>query len=130
MATKIYSVVKNGETLEELKTLTAAKKLADTEGAEVFSDGKCVYKGVTENVTVEPVVAEKPKQPETMEPEVQQYRLKAFMNVRQKPDINSTVLSTKPEGTVVRVLGIENDWLHLTDHTYILYKDGQFAEKV
>ncbi len=35
---KIYTVVKDGETLEELKTLTAAKKLADIpEGEERIS---------------------------------------------------------------------------------------------
>ena len=31
---KTYTVVKDGETLKELKTLAAAKKLADAEGAE------------------------------------------------------------------------------------------------
>ena len=45
MANKTYIVVKDGEELKELKSLTAAKKLADTEGAEVFCDGKCVYQG-------------------------------------------------------------------------------------
>ena len=33
---KIYIVMKNGEEMERLNTLTAAKKLADTEGGEVF----------------------------------------------------------------------------------------------
>ena len=42
MANKTYTVIKDGEELKELKSLTAAKKLADTEGAEVFCDGKCV----------------------------------------------------------------------------------------
>ena len=32
---KTYIVMKNGEEIEKLNTLTAAKKLADTEGAEV-----------------------------------------------------------------------------------------------
>ena len=45
MANKIYIVVKDGEELEKLKTLAAAKKLADAEGAEVYCDGKCVYEG-------------------------------------------------------------------------------------
>lgn len=46
MATKkTYTVMKDGEEIEKLTTLTAAKKLADTEGAEVFCDGECVYKG-------------------------------------------------------------------------------------
>ena len=42
-STKIYTVVKDGLELDQLKTLAAAKKLADTEGAEVFCDGQCVY---------------------------------------------------------------------------------------
>lgn len=131
MATKkTYTVVKNGEELETLNTLTAAKKLADTEGAEVFCDGKSVYKGVTEIVTAEPVVAETPKQPEVQEPVTEQYRLKAYMNVRQKPDKTAQILSTKPEGTVVRVLGIVDDWLHLIDDSYILFGNGEFAEKI
>ena len=41
--TKTYIIVKDGLELDQLKTLAAAKKLADTEGAEVFCDGKCVY---------------------------------------------------------------------------------------
>ena len=45
MASKIYTVTKDGEVLKELKTLTAAKKLADTDGAEVLCDGECVYQG-------------------------------------------------------------------------------------
>lgn len=130
MASKIYSVIKDGEKLEDLKTLTAAKKLADTEGAEVFCDGKSVYKGVTEIITAAPVVAEAPKQPEVAEPVTEQYRLKAFMNVRQKPDTKAKILSTKPEGTVVRVLGVEGDWLHLIDDSYILYENGRYAEKI
>ena len=45
---KIYTVVKDGEELEKMKNLTAAKKLADSEGAEVYCDGKCVYHGTVE----------------------------------------------------------------------------------
>lgn len=44
-ATKTYAIVKDGEQLKELKTLAAAKKLADAEGAEVLCDGECVYQG-------------------------------------------------------------------------------------
>ena len=36
---KTYVVVKNGQEIERLNTLTAAKKLADAEGGEVFCDG-------------------------------------------------------------------------------------------
>lgn len=58
MANKIYIVVKDGEELEKLKTLAAAKKLADAEGAEVYCDGKYVYEGTvspTEEKTAEAV---------------------------------------------------------------------------
>ena len=148
--TKIYTVVKDGEELEQLKTLTAAKKLADAEGAEVYADGKCVYQGtvraveetveetveekaeepVTEIITADPVISEKPKQPQVDEPKTEKYRLKSLMNVRKKPTLDSTIVTTKPEGTIVRVLGIEKDWLHLADDTFILYGAGKWADKV
>ena len=145
--TKIYTVVKDGEELEQLKTLTAAKKLADAEGAEVYADGKCVYHGavkgveetveeeqveapVIEIITADPVISEKPKQPQMDEPKTEKYRLKSLMNVRKKPTLDSTIVTTKPEGTIVRVLGIEKDWLHLADDTFIFYQGGKWADKV
>ena len=148
--TKIYTVVKDGEELEQLKTLTAAKKLADAEGAEVYADGKCVYQGAvraveetveetveeqseapfTEIITADPVISEKPKQPQVDEPKTEKYRLKSLMNVRKKPTLDSTIVTTKPEGTIVRVLEIEKDWLHLADDTFILYGGGKWADKV
>ena len=144
--TKIYTVVKDGEELEQLKTLTAAKKLADAEGAEVYADGKCVYHGavkgveetveekaeepVTEIITVDPVISEKPKQPQVDEPKTEKYRLKSLMNVRKKPTLDSTIVTTKPEGTIVRVLGIEKDWQHLADDTFLFYQGGKWADKV
>ena len=149
MATKIYIVVKDGEELEKLKTLAAAKKLAEAEGAEVYCDGKCVYKGVKEEieekekepekaaegeqkeiVTAVPVISEKPKQPDVPEPATEKYRLKSLMNIRKKPSLDSTIIGTRPEGTVVRVLSIENDWLHLANDGYILYGNGKWAEKI
>lgn len=149
--TKIYTVVKDGEELEQLKTLTAAKKLADAEGAEVYADDKCVYQGavktvegtveetvaeeqveepVTEIITAEPVISEKPKQPHVDEPQTEKYRLKSLMNVRKKPSMDATIVTTKPEGTIVRALGIEKDWLHLADDTFILYGSGKWADKI
>lgn len=166
---KTYIVTKNGEELEQLKTLAAAKKLADAEGAEVYCDGECVYradtvnggtaadhdgttteaehttespenteaqtttdeaKKTTEIVTAEPVVAEKPKQPFVATPATEQYRLKKFMNVRAKPSMDAKIKTTKPAGTVVRVLALEDDWLHLADGTFILFKNGEFADKI
>ena len=151
---KTYIVKKDDEIVEELKTLTAAKRLADAEGAEVFCDDQCVYTGVKEDKVVEaekdesvtfeedpkedeiiivhaePVVAETPKQPKVEEQVLDRYRLLSFMNVRSAPSLGAPKVSTKPEGTVVRVLGVENDWLHLPDDTYILFDGGRFAEKM
>ena len=128
--TKTYVVMKNGVEIQKLITLTAARKLADAEGAEVFCDGLSVYKGVEVIVHAEPIVAETPKQIEVEEPKTEKYRLKALMNVRKKPDLDSEILGTKPAGTVVRVLGVEEGWLHLIDGSYILFEDGRYAEKV
>ena len=127
---KTYVVVKNSVEIETLNTLTAARKLADQEGAEVFCDGLSIYKAVEEIVHVEPIVAEEPKQIEVEEPKTEKYRLKALMNVRKKPGLDSEILGTKPAGTVVRVLGIEDGWLNLADGSYILFEDGRYAEKV
>ena len=127
---KTYIVMKNGEEIEKLNTLTAAKNLADTEGGEVFCDGLSIYKGVKEIVHAEPIVAEEPRQIEVEEPKTEKYRLKALMNVRKKPDLDSEILGTKPAGTLVRVLKIEEGWLHLIDGSYILFEDGRYAEKV
>ena len=127
---KTYIVMKNGQEIERLNTLTAARKLADQEGAEVFCDGLSIYKGVKVIVHAEPVVAEEPKQIEVKEPKTEKYRLKALMNVRRKPTLESAILGTKPTGTVVRVLKVEDGWLHLADGSYILFEDGRYAEKV
>ena len=127
---KTYVVMKNGVEIERLNTLTAARKLADAEGAEVFCDGLSIYKGVEEIVHAEPIVAEEPRQIEVKEPKTEKYRLKALMNVRKKPNLDSEILGTKPAGTLVRVLKVEDGWLHLADGSYILFEDGRYAEKV
>ena len=127
---KTYVVVKNGVEIERLNTLTAAKKLADAEGAEVFCDGLSIYKGVEVIVHSEPIVAEEPKQIEVEEPKTEKYRLKVLMNVRKEPSLDSEIFGTKPAGTVVRVVGVEEGWLHLIDGSYILFEDGRYAEKV
>ena len=99
-------------------------------GVEVFCDGLSIHKGVKEIVHSEPIVAEKPKQIEVEEPKTEKYRLKALMNVRKRPRLDSDILGTKPAGTIVRVLGIEDGWLHLIDGSYILFEEGKYAEKV
>ena len=147
MASKTYIVMKNGEEIEKLKTLGAAKELADAEGAEVYCGEKCVYQGrnvpsegTVETgktgeaeqtiITAEPVVAKKPAQIKTEPVETVRYRLKSLMNIRKKPSLDAQIVGTKPEGTVVRTIGIEDDWLHLSDGNYVLYGAGEYAVKV
>ena len=138
-AKKTYVVKKDDEIIEQFKTLVAAKKLADMAVAEVFCDGELVYAGtakqaqeVLETVLVhaDPVVAETSEQSEVTELATERYRLKALMNVRKKPSLDADILSTKPESTVVRVLAVENGWLHLIDGSFILFEDGKYAEKL
>ena len=133
---KTYTVVKDGEILKELKTLAAAKKLADTEGAEGFCDGKCVYQGAVSSVedtveavsdTVEETVAEAPTPASTPTPE--HYKLTSKMNIRKAPSLNAEKAGIAQKGTVVEVAAVEGDWLHLTDGTFILFGAGKFAVK-
>lgn len=150
MANKVYEVVKDGEVLKKLKTLAAAKKLADAEGAEVFCDGQCVYHGaltVTPSVshTVTPAVAETVEaaepviaepviaEPEDMEPEEKKsdtYRLLRKMNVRAKPSLSADKLTVLNAGVAVEASKVENDWLCLTDGGFILYENRKNAVKV
>ena len=124
---KTYTVVKDGTELKELKTLAAAKKVADAEGAEVYCEGECVYPETVAAPAAEPVASEKPSQPDKEETK---YRLTALMNVRNKPSMDAQILYTRAAGTEVRVLGIVNDWLHLTNDTYIFYEGGKWAVKI
>jgi hypothetical protein len=128
MATnKTYTVVKDGETLKELKALAAAKKLADTEGAEVYCDGTLVY----ETAVNEPVTEDEPElipEPETTP--TANYKLTARMNIRKSPSKEAEKLGVAEVGTVVTVSAVEGDWLHLTNGTFILFEGGRFAEKL
>ena len=129
---KTYTVVKDGEILKELKTLAAAKKLSDAEGAEVFCDGKCVYQGAVSSVeeTVEAV-------PDTVEetvvaapaPTLEHYTLTSKMNIRKAPSLDAEKAGIAQKGTVVEVTAIKDDWMHLTDGTFVLFGAGKFAVK-
>lgn len=65
----------------------------------------------------------------TEAPAPQPYTLTARMNIRQAPGKDALKLGIAQPGTVVRVVSIENDWLHLEDGTFILYEGGRFARK-
>ena len=58
------------------------------------------------------------------------YRLKALMNVRVSPSLSSRKIATLPPGMIVSVDKIKNDWLHLTNGSFIFYGNGKYAEKV
>ena len=124
MANKTYTVVKDGEELKELKTLSAAKKLADAEGAEVFCEGECVYAAPVDTVekAVEEAVVEEEKKLET-------YVLLRKMNVRKEPSLSAAKLKVLDAGAVVEVKAIQNDWLCLTDGSFVLYENGKNARK-
>ena len=130
----LYTVMKDGAALKELKTLAAAKKLAEAEGAQVYAEGKCVYRPAA----VATGFGEETAASSTLEgtstgkagAEAVAYRLTHLMNVRSAPSMEAQKVGVLSAGTVVQVKAVENDWLHLTDGTFILYQGGTFAEKV
>ena len=148
MANRNYVVKKNGEIIKELKSLTGAKRIAQAENAEVYCGDELVFspsEGEKEEAgTVEteaPTTVEKQvddgaeKQiDESAEKQIDgvemKYRLKALMNVRVSPSLSSRKIATILPGTIVAVANIKNDWLHLTNGSFIFYGNGKFAEKV
>ena len=143
MANRNYVVKKNGEIIKELKSLSAAKKIALSESAEVYCGDELVYpnQGETDNQTeasntVETQIddgAEK-QIDESAEKQIDgvemKYRLKALMNVRVSPSLSSKKIATLLPGTIVTVANIKNDWLHLTNGSFIFYSNGKYAEKM
>ena len=124
---KTYIVQKDGETLKELKTLTAAKKLADAEGAEVFCEGECIYQGAS---SPEPFPVEKEtEEGTTVERQSETYILLRKMNVRKEPSLNADKVKVLDSGAPVTVTEVADDWLHLADGTFILYEGGANARK-
>lgn len=132
---KTYTVVKDGKTLKELKTLAAAKKLADAEGAEVRCDGESVYTPIPAAPPASPAVAEtaEPAEERVVEPAKEKYKLLSRMNIRIAPSLEAGVVGIAEPETVVDVLSIENDWMRVKNGTgvvFILYGGGKFAERV
>ena len=128
MATnKTYIVVKDGEELKELKSLAAAKKLADAEGATVVCNGATVYPDAPDELAT----AEPEYEPvDQSEPE--KYTLTAKMNIRLAPSLDANKVGVAEPGTVVEVLGIENDWLRVKNgagEVFILFGGGKYARK-
>ena len=53
-----------------------------------------------------------------------------MLGTTDSKQLDSEILGTKPAGTVVRILKVEDGWLHLIDGSYILFEEGKYAEKV
>lgn len=51
------------------------------------------------------------------------------MNVRKAPSLNADKVKVLGTGTEVEVAEVADDWLHLTDGTFILYEGGKNARK-
>ena len=144
---KTYVVMKDDKEIETLKTLAAAKRLAETENAEVYCNGELVYNaaGVPDgesSADSEPDTGTEQADDQAFnkydiveneaEPvnATKRYRLLNLMNVRKEPSMLADVINTLPSGTVVEVNELKDDWLYLTDGSYILYCGGKFAEQV
>ena len=126
---KTYTVMKDGKELKELKTLASAKKLADAEGAEVLCEGECVYQGtVAGSEDTVPELSKAETETSVVKPaKPKKYTLTAKMNIRKAPSKTAEIAGIAEKRTVIDVAAIENDWLHLSDGTFILYEGGKFA---
>ena len=51
------------------------------------------------------------------------------MNVRKAPSLTAQKLDVLEKGTVIEVEKKVDDWLHLTDGTFIYYEGGKNARK-
>ena len=127
---KEYIVMKDGAELKTYKSLPAAKALAEKEGAEVYVDVECVYSPVSESSTSsaeEDVSVEETKVED--KPQTEKYTLLRKMNVRKAPSLTAEKLAVLDKGTVVEVGKKVDDWLHLTNGTFIYYEGGKNARK-
>ena len=151
MANKTYFVKKDGEIIKELKSLSAAKKLAQVEGADVYCGDELVYSAHgtdkevnndTDNASLHDTEKEinnsaEKESDHSADPvssadddRAVKYRLKALMNVRTSPSLSSRKIATLLPGTIVTVANIKDNWLHLTNGSCILYANGKYAEKI
>ena len=116
----------DGAELKTVKTLAAAKKLADAEGGSVLEDGKCIY---TTKPTPEENAQEKTEKESADVGAAEKYRIKTLMNVRREPGLTGEKVGIAKQGAIVSVKRVKDDWLYLTDGTFILFGGGEFAEK-
>ena len=132
----VYVIMKDGTKIKTAKNLSVAKEIADKEKAEVFVNGKCVYPKAQTAVkeaeaSQEPEPARSEPEQEPLKPVLTPYKLKAKMNIREKPSLSARKLDTAKTGTIVQVYEIRNDWMKIKWYDgigFVLYSDGKFAE--
>ena len=145
MATnKEYIVRKNGEELKTLKSLAAARKLADEQGGEVVCEGMVVYTtavthasegGKAAEEKTQARAQENPQQNSQVKPREKKgeaYTLLSRMNIRTAPSLEADKVGVAEAGTVVDVLAVENDWLRVrkgSGEVFILFGSGKYAKK-
>ena len=151
MANRTYFVKKDGAIIKELKSLSAAKKIAMAESADVYCGDELVYSAHgtdkevnndTDNASLHDTEKEinnsaEKESDHSADPvssadddRAVKYRLKALMNVRTSPSLSSRKIATLLPGTIVTVANIKNGWLYLTNGSFILYGNGKYAEKI
>ena len=151
MANRTYFVKKDGAIIKELKSLSAAKKIAMAESADVYCGDELVYsahgtdKEVNNDTEKEASVSvEKEVNNDTdnaslhdTEKEINNSAEKEsdhsadpVSSARTSPSLSSRKIATLLPGTIVTVANIKNDWLHLTNGSCILYANGKYAEKI
>ena len=117
----VYTVLStDGVLLKELKTLPAAKKLADAEGGIVMQDGKQVY----------PVAATEPASEALPEPVP--YEVLTDVYVRSAPEIGAKAVGRVWPGDTLAVLAEEGDWLRVDWHgeaAFVRHFGHQYARK-
>ena len=139
----------NPETAESTESTEPIEPTAQAETADTEKPAKTDTKSeVKPEVKPTDTVDNKPAENKSAKSnaKLSVYRLKALMNVREFPSLVAPRLRTAPAGTLVQVFKIENDWLKIKNGSnggnnsgnsnnnggvaYILYKNGEFAEKV
>ena len=148
---KLYTVVKGGIELKSVKTMSAAKKLADAQGAEVMYDGTVVYVGAMPKRIVEEDTPthdeQEPTKPHDEKADVKEekedvkeekedekeaksvYRITTLMNIREKPSFSAPIIGLAQPGKLVIARSIKDDWMDTADG-FILFGGGEFAEKI
>ena len=126
----------NGKCVYPNPTIAEEAEAAIAEETFSTPEPAITEEGPEPNLTQETAEEIDGKEPEAVQaeevPETTPYRLKALMNIREKPSVRSKKLGTAKSGTVVEVYEIKYDWMKIKwrdGFAFVLYQNGKFAEK-